>query len=113
MSEIPSISIEEGEKRTRLDSTSSTFHTMSADDLLSLLKEDKSLHDEADILHYLYEIKGLEWDVSKYFPNSKLKDLIVGVYDKASIRKMWWLVRHSAGMLGLRSEELAKVTLFL
>lgn len=24
---------------------------------------------------------------------------------------MWWLVRHSAGMLGMKSDELAKVIL--
>jgi hypothetical protein len=46
------------------------------------------------------------------FPGLKLKDLIVEIYEKASIRKMWWLVRHSAGMLGLKSDELAKVILY-
>lgn len=51
----------------------------------------------------------LDWNVTSCFPGAKLRDLIANVYEKASIRKMWWLVRHSAGMLGLKSDELAKV----
>ena len=82
---------------------------MNVDDLLGLLKETKSLHDEADILHYLYETKGLEWEITTHFPGSKLKDLIAEAYEKASKCKIWWLVRHSAGMLGMRFDELAQV----
>lgn len=47
--------------------------------------------------------------VGPLFPGERLRDLITHVYEKASVRKMWWLVRHSAGMLGLKLEELAKV----
>ena len=105
-----SLSVEESEKRLRTDSPSATaYHSMNVDELLNMLKENKSLHDEADILHYLYEIKDLDWDVSSHFPGMKLRDLISNVYEKASIRKIWWLVRHSAGMLGLYSDELSKV----
>jgi len=48
-----------------------------------------------------------------YFPGLKLKDLIMDVYEKASIRKIWWLVRHSAGMLGMKSDQLAKVNILI
>ena len=50
------ITLDEGDKRTRNDSPVH-FHTMNTDELLKILKETKSLHDEADILHYLFETK--------------------------------------------------------
>lgn len=54
----PMISVEDVEnKRTRADTTSSQFQSMNVDDLLNMLKETKSIHDEADILHYLFETK--------------------------------------------------------
>jgi hypothetical protein len=56
--------------------------------------------------------RNLEWDMGSCFPGLKLKDLIMDVYEKANIRKIWWLVRHSAGMLGMKSDQLAKVLLF-
>jgi hypothetical protein len=31
------------------------------------------------------------------------------VYEKASLKKTWWLVRHAAGMLEMKSDEIAKV----
>jgi len=37
-----------------------------------------------------------------------VKDLLKGLYDKACQQKLWGLVRHSAGMLGKRVEDLAK-----
>lgn len=104
------ISYEELDKRPKPDTS---FHNMKPEDILALLKETKSLHDEADILHYLLEIEGLEWDIGLHFPNLKLKDLIVDVYEKASLKKMWWLVRHSAGLLGMKSDDLAKSVLTL
>jgi hypothetical protein len=51
------IAVDENDKRNRTDSTASLYQTMNIDDLLNLLKETKSVHDEADILHYLFEIK--------------------------------------------------------
>ena len=54
MLEKPSISYEEIDKRPRNDTT---FQSMNEEDMLLMLKETKSLHDEADILHYLLEIK--------------------------------------------------------
>lgn len=37
-----------------------------------------------------------------------VKDLLKNLYDKACGQKLWGLVRHSAGMLGKRVEDLAK-----
>lgn len=49
-----SISYEEIDKRPRNDTS---FQSMNEEDMLLMLKETKSLHDEADILHYLLETK--------------------------------------------------------
>lgn len=54
-------------------------------------------------------LRSLDWTAGALFPGMKLRDLIVRIYEKASIRKMWWLVRHSAGMLSMNPEELGKV----
>lgn len=37
-----------------------------------------------------------------------VKDLLKILYEKACSQKLWGLVRHSAGMLGKRVEDLAK-----
>jgi hypothetical protein len=43
--------------RARSDSNAMLFQSMDVDVLFNLLKEAKTIHDEADILHYLYETK--------------------------------------------------------
>lgn len=37
-----------------------------------------------------------------------VRDLLKGLYEKACQQKLWGLVRHTAGMLGKRVEDLAK-----
>jgi len=37
-----------------------------------------------------------------------VRDLLKGLYQKACEHKLWGLVRHTAGMLGKRAEDLAK-----
>lgn len=37
-----------------------------------------------------------------------VKDLLKVLYEKACTQKLWGLVRHTAGMLGKRVEDLAK-----
>lgn len=39
---------------------------------------------------------------------SSVQDLLSELYDKAGHLKQWWLVRHTAGMLGKKVEDLAK-----
>ena len=58
---------------------------------------------------FLNKYRNLDWELGDSYPGLKLKDLILGIYEKASMRKMWWLVRHSAGMLSMKADELAKV----
>ena len=54
------LSLDELDKRTgRLSDQTylSQFQSMNDEVLLTMLKETKSLHEEADILHYLFETK--------------------------------------------------------
>ena len=37
-----------------------------------------------------------------------MQDLLTELYDKAGQLKQWWLVRHTAGMLRKRVEDLAR-----
>lgn len=37
-----------------------------------------------------------------------VRDLLKALYEKACTQKLWGLVRHTAGMLGKRVEDLAK-----
>jgi hypothetical protein len=43
---------------------------------------------------------------------STVRNLIVQLHEKASQKKSWWLVRHTAGMLEMRHSDLAKVSNF-
>ncbi len=40
-----------------------------------------------------------------------MRDLIADLYQKASKKKIWWLVRHTAGMLGMKGDQLAVAVL--
>ncbi|XP_074602861.1 putative phosphorylase b kinase regulatory subunit alpha isoform X2 [Brevipalpus obovatus] len=81
----------------------------SDDDLISLYKETEGLEEQGDVLHYLAFNKGLNWD-TKLVLNGQVtvKDLLKELYQKACQEKKWALVRHIAGILGKRVEDLAK-----
>lgn len=51
--------IEKEEILTDFDSRTRTesYNSMDEEDLFNMLKETKSLHEEADILHCLFELK--------------------------------------------------------
>lgn len=54
------ISLDDLDKRTSRSSEQislTQFQSMNDEDLLNMLKETKSIHEEADILHYLFESK--------------------------------------------------------
>ncbi|KAK7498731.1 hypothetical protein BaRGS_00010108, partial [Batillaria attramentaria] len=77
-------------------------------ELLDNLKQSESLQEQADIIHYLYTTRGADWDTG-LDKNKKctVRDLLVELYEKAGHWKQWWLVRHTAGMLQKRVEDLA------
>lgn len=52
--------------------------------------------------------RGPEWDTNiEGRTQCKVKNLLSELYDKAGHLKQWWLVRHTAGMLGKKVEDLA------
>ncbi|XP_050501209.1 probable phosphorylase b kinase regulatory subunit alpha isoform X1 [Diabrotica virgifera virgifera] len=80
------------------------------DELFAMLRESDSLDEQGDILQYLVDTKGLDYNTGmlEYGRVVTVKDLLKGLYEKACHQKMWGLVRHTAGMLGKRVEDLAK-----
>lgn len=75
-----------------------------------MLKDSESLDEQGDILHFLVVEKGLDYMTGKMDDGSviRVKDLLKDLYEKACRKKNWGLVRHTAGMLGKRVEDLAK-----
>ena len=54
-------------------------------------------------------VRGPDWDTHmEGRPGCKVRDLLTELYDKAGHAKQWWLVRHTAGMLRKKVEDLAK-----
>ncbi|XP_053600146.1 probable phosphorylase b kinase regulatory subunit alpha isoform X4 [Plodia interpunctella] len=97
--------------RNRVQSENQNFYAETeTDDLLATLRETESLDEQGDILQYLVDTHGLEFNTGM-LENGKIvtvKDLLKALYEKACTQKLWGLVRHSAGMLGKRVEDLAK-----
>ncbi|ODN06538.1 putative phosphorylase b kinase regulatory subunit alpha [Orchesella cincta] len=95
--------------RTRTHSDAQ-FENTEIEELITMLRETESLEEQGDILHYLVVSHGLDYPTGVDDNNEevKVKDLLKGLYDKACQQKLWGLVRHSAGMLGKRVEDLAK-----
>lgn len=102
---IPTINI----ARHRNQSESS-YAEQEVEELFAMLRESDSLEEQGDILQYLVDTKGPDFNTGM-LENGKVvtvKDLLKGLYEKACQQKLWGLVRHSAGMLGKRVEDLAK-----
>jgi phosphorylase kinase alpha/beta subunit len=76
-----------------------------------MFKETESLEEQGDILHYLAYTKGITFD-TRLAPNGHplitVKDLLKDLYEKACQERRWALVRHIAGILGKKVEDLAK-----
>lgn len=82
----------------------------SLDDLMNMFKETETLEEQGDILHYLAYSKGINCDTKLGSANVNItvKDLLKDLYEKACQERKWALVRHIAGILGKRVEDLAK-----
>uniref|UniRef100_A0A3Q2CX97 Phosphorylase b kinase regulatory subunit n=1 Tax=Cyprinodon variegatus TaxID=28743 RepID=A0A3Q2CX97_CYPVA len=74
--------------------------------LVQLLKDTKSLPDQADILYILFKDKGMEWDTGLHGKGSTVKSLLSELYEKAGDLKHWGLIRMISGMLKKKVEEL-------
>ncbi|XP_071865098.1 probable phosphorylase b kinase regulatory subunit alpha isoform X3 [Bombus fervidus] len=80
------------------------------EELLTMLRETESLEEQGDILQYLVDSQGLYFNTGMVEEGHPvlIKDLLKDLYEKACQQKMWGIVRHTAGMLGKRVEDLAK-----
>uniref|UniRef100_A0A224Z5U4 Phosphorylase b kinase regulatory subunit n=1 Tax=Rhipicephalus zambeziensis TaxID=60191 RepID=A0A224Z5U4_9ACAR len=83
---------------------------VSEKELLDLLEESDSLEEHGDILHCLVLNKGLKWDTELGDGNRVItvRHLLKELYEKAYKEHKWGLVRHVAGLLGKKVEDLAK-----
>ncbi|XP_047111572.1 probable phosphorylase b kinase regulatory subunit alpha isoform X2 [Schistocerca piceifrons] len=80
------------------------------EELLTMLRETENLEEQGDILQYLVDSQGLNFNTGMEEDKKPVtvKDLLKVLYEKACQQKLWGLVRHTAGMLGKRVEDLAK-----
>ncbi|XP_046368664.1 probable phosphorylase b kinase regulatory subunit alpha isoform X4 [Haliotis rufescens] len=76
-------------------------------ELVDTLSQTENLQEQADIIHYLYIQKGPDYDTKIGEDTCTVKQLLTELYEKAGHWKQWWLVRHTAGMLRKRVEDLA------
>uniref|UniRef100_A0A1A7WI19 Phosphorylase b kinase regulatory subunit n=1 Tax=Iconisemion striatum TaxID=60296 RepID=A0A1A7WI19_9TELE len=74
--------------------------------LVQLLRDTKSLQDQADILYILFKDKGMEWDTQLHGKGSTVRTLLADLYEKAGDLKHWGLIRMISGMLKKKVEEL-------
>ncbi|CAK1551687.1 unnamed protein product [Leptosia nina] len=96
--------------RTISENQNLVYAEQETDELIGMLRETESLDEQGDILQYLVDTHGLDFSTG-VLENGKpvtVKDLLKVLYEKACSQKLWGLVRHTAGMLGKRVEDLAK-----
>ncbi|PSN48873.1 putative phosphorylase b kinase regulatory subunit alpha [Blattella germanica] len=96
--------------RIRLTSETQQYADTEVEELLTMLRETEHLEEQGDILQYLVDTQGLDFNTGIVEDGKvvTVKDLLKVLYEKACQQKLWGLVRHTAGMLGKRVEDLAK-----
>ncbi|KAF5285006.1 hypothetical protein FQR65_LT02318 [Abscondita terminalis] len=103
-----------GHPRTNLgrhkNSGEAAYADTEVDELFAMLRESEILEEQGDILQYLVDSRGLDFNTGMVDSGRPVtvRDLLKGLYEKACQQKLWGLVRHTAGMLGKRVEDLAK-----
>lgn len=90
--------------------TEAQYADTEVEELLTMLRESEHLEEQGDILQYLVDTQGVNYDTGMMEEGKAVtvKDLLKVLYEKACQQKLWGLVRHTAGMLGKRVEDLAK-----
>ncbi|XP_010893039.2 phosphorylase b kinase regulatory subunit alpha, skeletal muscle isoform [Esox lucius] len=74
--------------------------------LVQVLKQTRSLQDQADILYILFKDKGMIWDTKLHGEGSTVRRLLSNLYDKAGKLKHWGLIRMISGLLKKKVDEL-------
>ncbi|KAG0719623.1 putative phosphorylase b kinase regulatory subunit alpha [Chionoecetes opilio] len=86
------------------------YENVDLEELMMQLREAENLEEQGDILHYLVVQFGLNHETGSVIEGQAVtvKDLLKDLYERACHIKHWALVRHTAGMLLKRVEDLAK-----
>nr|CAD7576858.1 unnamed protein product [Timema californicum] len=100
----------QGNSSRQRHTSETQYATTEVEELLGMLRETEQLEEQGDILQYLVDTQGLAFITGTTVDGKPVtvKDLLKLLYEKACQQKLWGLVRHSAGMLGKRVEDLAK-----
>ncbi|KAK3878050.1 hypothetical protein Pcinc_017263 [Petrolisthes cinctipes] len=86
------------------------YENVDLEELMLQMREAENLEEQGDIIHYLVVKFGLNHETGSVIEGQAVtvKDLLKDLYERACQMKHWALVRHAAGMLGKRVEDLAK-----
>ncbi|XP_051877023.1 phosphorylase b kinase regulatory subunit alpha, skeletal muscle isoform isoform X2 [Pristis pectinata] len=75
--------------------------------LMEQLKKCQSLQEQVEIIHLIYVMKGIDWNVQQEdHPDLTVHDLLMELYTKAGNEQHWGLIRYISGMLHKKVEEL-------
>ncbi|KAI1902606.1 hypothetical protein AGOR_G00017660, partial [Albula goreensis] len=74
--------------------------------LVQMLKQSRSLQDQADILYIFFKDKGMDWDTKLQGRGTTVRKLLYQLYQKAGTLRHWGLIRMISGMLRKKVEEL-------
>jgi hypothetical protein len=67
---------------------------------MEMLKHSTNLHDQVDLLHYVYSCNDLNFVISlNDGVFATVRELLEEVYQKAASLKLWNIVRQAAGLL--------------
>ncbi|XP_055297553.1 probable phosphorylase b kinase regulatory subunit alpha isoform X7 [Sitodiplosis mosellana] len=107
--DVPKIQLGPASGRTR-GNADTNFADTEVEELIAMLRETENLEEQGDILQYLVDNQGLDYNTGMLEQGRvvTVRMLLKGLYEKACQQKLWGLVRHTAGMLGKRVEDLAK-----
>ncbi|XP_073831979.1 probable phosphorylase b kinase regulatory subunit alpha isoform X16 [Musca autumnalis] len=106
----PDVLIRENIYPIDINHSRSSMEKRKVEELIAMLRETENLEEQGDILQYLVDTQGLDFNTGMLEEGRvvTVRDLLKGLYEKACQQKLWGLVRHTAGMLGKRVEDLAK-----
>lgn len=97
------------EERERLMSMS-PYGNIEIGELVTMLVEARNIDEQVDILHFLVVSHGLDYKihVKQFGKDIEVRDLLNTLYETACTKKSWGIIRHSAGLLGKKVEDLSK-----
>ncbi|XP_059080504.1 probable phosphorylase b kinase regulatory subunit alpha isoform X1 [Tigriopus californicus] len=88
----------------------SQYGQLGLQEVVEMLAQSQTLDEQGDIMHYLVYCYGLDQKikVQRTGEDVCVRDLLRTLYEAACSKKHWGLVRHCAGFLGKKVEDLSK-----